>query len=210
METLRILTSSHLWLDLDDFKNTIDVKKYDLCFFQQLPQPISFKLFSLPHQYVSNNHYDVDNEWNQLGLCITNTTKYHMVGDNTRCYVKQFDVCPAEKLASTQGRHIQQYKLCDLKFINCYPLSASHQYEDGAIIDENMAKNSVQELINMCDINTVLIGIIPEKKLDRTFIYKGLTSHSKNVNKVITRTDSNITITNINVEDRYTTFDLTF
>jgi hypothetical protein len=77
--------------------------------------------------------------------------------------------------------------------------------------DKDVEKFSTEELINTCDANSLLVGVLEEEILDhRSFVYKGLVNHSESVNKVITRADSNITISNVDVQEKYTTFSMTF
>lgn len=198
METLRILTSSHLWQDIDDFIRTINFKEYDLCFFQQLAHPISWHCFDVPHQYLMN--VDSGDSWEKIGLCFTTTNpNYPTVTNGCRCDVAKF----SKYIESEEytGKYIQEYHIGHTKFINCYPVFP----------DKDIEKFSTGELINTCDANSLLIGVLEEENLDhRSFIFKGLVNHSESVNKVITRADSNITISNVDVQEKYTTFDMTF
>ena len=197
METLRILTSSHLWQDIDDFIRTIDVEQYDLCFFQQLPYPIVFHHFKVAHQYLLNS--DSENPWEQIGLCFTTSNpKYPTVTQGCFCDVAKFSKYVEEERS---GKYIQEYHIGKLTFINCYPVCS----------DKAVEKFSTEELINTCNANSILVGVLEEEILDhRSFKYKGLVNHSESVNKVITRADSNITISNVDVQEKYTTFNMTF
>ena len=196
-KTLKVLTTSHLLQDLDDFVYTIDIKDYDLCFFQKLPYSVASKTFNVPMQYVTNYKPTDSSDWETIGLCFT-TRQYPTIGSGCRCAVTEFK--NYEESDSLTGRYMQSYHIGEICITNCYPFSNSNDIE----------KKYTQEILNTCNANTLFVGVINEEKIDRTFIYKGLVNHSKSVNKVITRKDSNITITDVDVQEKYTTFNMTF
>ena len=88
-KTLKVLTTSHLLQDLDDFVYTIDIKDYDLCFFQKLPYSVASKTFNVPMQYVTNYKPTDSSDWETIGLCFT-TRQYPTIGSGCRCAVTEF------------------------------------------------------------------------------------------------------------------------